>query len=151
MPKTLQGRFRPKNPDKYKGDAGNIFYRSSWERAFMRWADSNSSVLAWQSEEKVVWYYDPIAKKKRRYFPDFIIKYKNKDGIIMTEMIEVKPQAQVDGPPTNPKRRTAAWARAVQTYITNQAKWEAAKKFCEKKGWEFVIITEYELGLKKRK
>ena len=147
MPKTLQGRFRPRNPDKYKGDAGNIFYRSSWERAFMRWADSNDNILAWQSEEKVVWYYDPIAKKKRRYFPDFIIKYKNKDGIIMTEMIEVKPQAQVDGPPTNPKRRTAAWARAVQTYITNQAKWEAACKYCEDKGMSFRLITEKHLKM----
>ena len=123
-------------------------YRSSWERMFMRWADQNDKIIAWQSEEKAIWYHDPIAKKKRRYFPDFIIKYENKDGILMTEMIEVKPQAQIDGPPVHPKRRTAAWAKAVQTYVTNRAKWQAACKYCEDRGMSFRLISEKHLGLK---
>ena len=148
VPKTLQGRFRPKNPEKYKGDAGNIFYRSSWEKIFMSWADKNDKIVAWQSEEKAIWYYDPVAKKKRRYFPDFIIKYENNSGTMMTEMIEVKPQAQIDGPPTNPKRRTKAWMTAVQTYVTNQAKWKAACEYCEDRGMSFRLISEKHLGLK---
>lgn len=122
-------------------------YRSSWERMFMNWCDTREHIVAWQSEEKAIWYHDPITKKQRRYFPDFIIKY-NKNGTLMTEMIEIKPQAQIDGPPTQPKRRTAAWAKAVQTYVTNRAKWEAACKYCEDRGMSFRLISEKHLGLK---
>ena len=147
MPKTLQGKFRPRNPEKYKGDASNIVYRSSCERMFMLWCDSKSHVVRWQSEEKALWYYDPVTKKQRRYFPDFIIEIK-KDGKIITEMIEVKPQKEIDGPPTNPKRHTQAWMNSVKTYITNRAKWEAAAKVCEDRGWNFRLISEKHLGLK---
>ena len=58
--------------------------------------------------------------------------------------------AEVVGPDPNPKRKTKSWAYAVRMYVTNMAKWEAARKYCKKKGWEFKIVTEYELGLKKR-
>ena len=146
MGKTLQGKFRPRNPDKYKGDPGNIVYRSSWERIFMNWCDQKESIVKWQSEEKALWYYDPVTKKKRRYFPDFIIQIE-KDGKIITEMIEVKPSKQIEGPPTNPKRKTQAWMRSVHTYITNRAKWEAATKVCEDRGWNFRLVSEKHLGL----
>lgn len=147
MSKTLKGKFRPKNPDKYKGNPGEIYYRSSWEMKFMHYCDLREDIQSWQSEEKAVWYYDPVTKKKRRYFPDFIVNYKRKDGIIMTEMIEVKPAKQVTGPPKNPKRKTKAWVNAVHTYITNRAKWAAAEEYCENRGWNFRIITEKELGI----
>ena len=147
MSKTLQGKFRPKNPDKYKGNAGEIYYRSSWEMKFMHYCDLREDIQSWQSEEKAVWYYDPVTKKKRRYFPDFIVNYKRKDGIMVTEMVEIKPHKQVVGPPKNPKRRTKAWVNAVHTYITNQAKWESATRYCEDRGWNFRIVTEKELGL----
>jgi hypothetical protein len=148
MGRTLQGRYRPIHPEKYKGDPSDIVYRSSWERIFMVWADKNDKIKRWQSEEKALWYDDPVSKKKRRYFPDFIIEYERKDGIMVTEMIEIKPQSQIDGPPTNPKRRTRAWMNAVHTYITNRAKWEAATKVCEDRGWSFRLISEKHLGLK---
>ena len=112
-----------------------------------RYCDLREDIQSWQSEEKVVWYFDPVTKKKRRYFPDFIVNYKRKDGVLVTEMIEVKPLKQVQGPPQNPKRKTKAWVNAVHTYITNQAKWEAATKYCEDRGWNFRLVTEKELGL----
>ena len=146
MSRTLQGKFRPRNPEKYKGDPSNIVYRSSWEKIFMNWADRNDKIVSWQSEEKALWYNDPVTKKKRRYFPDFIIMFE-RDGKMITEMIEVKPKAQVDGPNPNPKRRTAAWMRSVQTYLTNMAKWEAAAKVCEDRGWNFRLVTEKDLGI----
>ena len=149
MGQTHKGFFRPKNPEKYKGDPRNIVYRSSWERIMMNWLDTREDVLDWSSEEKAIWYYEPVAKKRRRYFPDFMIRYKNKDGCVITELIEVKPKAQVLGPPENPKRRTKAWANQVMTYITNQAKWEAARNICEDRGWSFRVITEDQLGLSK--
>ena len=146
MGRTLQGKFRPENPEKYKGDPSNIIYRSSWERIFMRWCDTKDHIKKWQSEEKCLWYNDPVTKKKRRYFPDFIIQYE-KNGVMMTEMIEVKPQSQVDGPNPNPKRRTQAWMNQVKTYLTNMAKWKAAAKVCEDRGWNFRLVTEKDLGI----
>ena len=113
----------------------------------MNWLDTRDDVISWSSEEKAIWYYDPVAKKRRRYFPDFMIKYRNKNGVIVDEMIEVKPKSQVLGPPEEPKRRTKAWANAVMTYITNQAKWEAARNVCEDRGWNFRVITEDDLGI----
>jgi hypothetical protein len=146
---TLKGKFTPKNPHKYLGDPRGIIHRSSWERICMNYFDLNEDVQKWGSEEKSIRYYDPIAKKHRRYFPDFIVKYKNKHGEEIIELIEVKPYAQVIGPPENPKRKTKAWAKAVQTYMTNMAKWEAAKEFCEENGFRWRIITEKELGIKR--
>ena len=145
-----KGKYSPRNPGKYLGDHTMIEYRSSWERMFMKWCDLREEVLKWSSEEMCIWYMAPITKKNRRYFPDFIIQVKDSDGLIRTEMIEVKPYKQMVGPDRNPARKTKAWIYEVKTYATNMAKWEAAKKYCKKKGWSFRIITEYDLGLKKR-
>ena len=73
MAATLKGRFRPRNPDKYKGDPSNIWFRSSWERDVMNWLDNRSDVISWMSEERVVWYYNPVTKKKARYLGIWII------------------------------------------------------------------------------
>jgi hypothetical protein len=109
MARTLQGKFRPKNPDKYKGNPGEIYYRSSWELDFMQYCDTTSAIIWWMSEERCVWYTNPIDKKKHRYFPDFIVCYNRSDGVEVTEMVEIKPQKHVDGPNPNPKRRTKSW------------------------------------------
>ena len=109
------------------------------------WCDKKES--SYGSQKKKLWYYDPV-KKKRRYYPDFMIKYENKDGNIITEMIEIKPNMKLKDLHRNPKRRTKAWMNQVYTYITNQAKWEAARIVCGDQGWNFRIITEKELGIK---
>ena len=144
-----KGKYKPKNPEKYRGDPRNIIYRSGWEREVMSWLDTRNDVVWWQSEEKCFWYRDELRKQNRRYFPDFIVNYKNKEGVMMTEMVEIKPYKQIIGPPENPKRRTKAWVNSVYTYITNKAKWEAAMKYCEDRGWSFRLVSEKELGLSK--
>ena len=98
MSRTLQGKFRPKNPEKYRGDAGNILYRSSWELKFMEWCDLRKEVLWWQSEEKRIPYYDPVTKRRRTYYPDFLLARECHDGIIRETLVEVKPARQVRGP-----------------------------------------------------
>ena len=85
-----KGKFTPQNPSKYIGDGTNIIYRSMWERRCMKYFDVNPSVIAWASEEVVIPYYDTATKKVRRYFPDFLIKVKTKDGKLRTHLIEVK-------------------------------------------------------------
>ena len=35
-----------------------------------------------------------------------------------------------------------------KTYVINTAKWQAAEKWANKKGYKFIIITEKELNMK---
>ena len=86
-----KGRFRPKNPQKYKGDVNNIIYRSTWEIKVMNYLDDNPNVIWWGSEEFAIPYFSPVDRKKHRYFPDFIAKMRKSDGSVMTYVIEVKP------------------------------------------------------------
>jgi len=140
-----KGRFRPKNPQKYKGDAANIIYRSTWEIKVMRYLDENPNIIWWGSEELPIPYLSPIDKKKHRYFPDFIAKIRKNDGKVMTYIIEVKPEKQTK-PPTQ-KRKTKTFLQESATYEINKAKWYAAEEFCKDHGWQFLILTEKHLGI----
>ena len=142
-----QGRYIPLNKDKYKGDHSNIIYRSSYELKFMKWLDMSSSCIAWSSEETVVIYRSPVDDKLHRYFVDFKITLKQ-NNIEKTYLVEVKPFHQTQ-PPKNTKNKKTL-VESVMTYQVNQAKWDAAKKYCSTNGWEFKLITEYELGIKQR-
>ena len=65
----------------------------------MKYLDENPHILQWASEELFVPYKSPLDGKWHRYFPDFIIRMKDKDGKISTKMIEIKPRSQ-SVPPT---------------------------------------------------
>lgn len=143
-----QGKFKPKNPDKYNGDCTNIIFRSSYELKFMQYCDLSESVLSYQSEEFCIPYVSPIDGKYHRYFPDFFIKYKDRDGNIKKAVIEVKPKKDLKEPEKNPKRKTRAWAYQVKTWAINQQKWAAARKYCEDNGYNFMIFTEDNLGIR---
>jgi len=141
MAKSYRGLYRPTNPKKYVGNTQQIVYRSLLERRFMRYCDLNTDILYWASEELAVRYYSPLDKKYHRYFPDFIVKTINNDKY----MIEIKPSRQAVKPKP-PKKKTKSYMRESFEYIKNQAKWQAAKAYCEDKGMEFKIITEKDLG-----
>lgn len=143
---TYQGRFTPSHPHKYKGNANNIIYRSSWELRVMRYLDAHPQIEWWASEELIIPYYDPITHRIRRYFPDFITKIRKSDGTTTTYVLEVKPKAQTSL--RAPKRQTRKFLEEVKTYTINQAKWHAAEEFCKDQGWTFKILTEHDLGLK---
>lgn len=148
-----KGRFRPANPNKYRGDPTNIVYRSSWEFKFMRWCDRHPHVLEWGSEEVIVPYKSPVDGKMHRYFPDFVIKKINRDKTVSTVMIEIKPKAQTMPPDpskalTETGKKSRRYLNEAITYEVNQAKWEAATEFCSHKGWHFVVMTEDHLGIK---
>lgn len=142
--KTYRGKYIIKNPDKYVGDEQSIVYRSGWELKFMNYIDLNENIINWSSEEIAIPYKNPITSKTHRYFPDFLIKYYDRNGELKVSLIEVKPYAQTQ-PPKIPKRITRKYKEDKVTYAINCAKWEAAIKFCEKKGWDFKILTEKEL------
>ena len=141
MAKSYRGLYRPTNPKKYVGNTKQIVYRSLLERRFMRYCDLNEDILYWASEELPIRYYNPLDKKYHRYFPDFIVKTVNNEKY----MIEIKPSRQVTKPKP-PKKKTKSYMRESFEYIKNQAKWQAAKSYCDDKGMKFKLITEKDLG-----
>lgn len=141
MGRYYQGKFKPKNPQKYLGDPTNIIYRSGWELRLMRFLDSNPNVLEWGSEEVIIPYISPIDNRPHRYFTDFIVKQINKSGKKETLILEVKPKAQTR-PPEKKSRVTKRYINEVKTWGVNQAKWKAATEFCKDRGWAFRLITE---------
>ena len=141
MAKSYRGLYRPTNPKKYVGNTKQIVYRSLLERRFMRYCDLNEDILYWASEELPVRYYNPLDKKYHRYFPDFVVKTVNNEKY----MIEIKPSRQV-AKPKPPKKKTKSYMRESFEYIKNQAKWQAAKSYCDDNGMKFKLITEKDLG-----
>jgi hypothetical protein len=142
---SYKGTFLPKNPSKYNGNSKNIIYRSNWELRVMKYFDDHPNVIWWASEELPIPYVSPIDNKTHRYFPDFIVKMRLKDGKIITYILEVKPLAQTKMPIQ--KRKTQRFIQEAATYAVNQEKWRAADLFCREHGWQFKVITEKELGL----
>jgi len=143
-----QGFFRPKNPKKYKGDINDIVFRSSWEYSFMEWCDSNPSVVEWISEGVVIPYIKPTDNRFHRYFIDFRIKIETINGL-EEHLVEIKPYAQTQKPKGGKVYR-GNLPKVWETFLTNQAKWEAAQKYASQKGLKFTILDEYDLGLKKK-
>ena len=144
---AYKGYFKPNNPQKYHGDPNSIIYRSRWELKLMMWLDSHKDVVQWSSEELIIPYRSPIDGKMHRYFPDFVVRRKNKDGMIETLVIEVKPFDQTIEPKKQSKI-TKRYVNEVKTWGINTYKWKAARDFCEDRKWKFQIMTEKELGIK---
>lgn len=143
-------KYKPKNLKKYKGDPTHIVYRSSWEKSVMLWLDGHSACIEWSSETTVIHYISPVDKKPHRYFVDFAATFKYKDGSVKKFLIEVKPHSQTLKPVKGNKKEKTFLNEAI-TYTVNQAKWAAAEKYAKERGMHFIKLTEYELGLAKKK
>ena len=144
---AYKGKYKVRAPYKYKGNPTKVIYRSLWELKFMTYCDTNINILEWGSEEIYMPYRSPVDNRIHRYFPDFYIKVREKNGTIKKYIIEVKPQRQTK-PPAKPKRQTKGYLREAFEYAKNQAKWKAANEWCLDRGFEFKVITEKELGIK---
>ena len=154
--KYNQGKFVPRHPEKYRGNVNNITFRSSWELEYNRFLDNNPNILEWSSEEIPIMYLKPTTKKMHRYFPDYWIKYRNKKGEIIQEIIEVKPAKEAYNaifliehnfealPPTTSKNPKTRMYEQL-TMVINAAKWKAAIKYCSKYGIRFRVVTEKQL------
>lgn len=154
-PTTYKGKYKIKNKNKYKGDHTNIVYRSRWETLVMRYLDMHPNVVEWSSEEIIIPYVSPKDGKVHRYFPDFYVKMKKEDKIEIV-LIEVKPYIQTI--PPDPQKMTnkngklnRRYINESMTYAINTSKWDSARKYCASKGWKFLIMDEYSLGLRKKK
>ena len=146
MPKTYKGKYRIKKPEKYSGDPSKVVYRSHWERQAFRWCEDRDDVVSWCSEETVIPYVCKTDNRVHRYFIDLKIKFST--GRIV--LVEIKPHNQTT-PPVKPKRQTKRYLNEVMTYIKNESKWKAAKKYADGRGYHFEIWTEHtlkKLGIK---
>lgn len=141
-----QGIFTPHYPQKYKGTTP-IIARSSYEIRFMRWLDNNPAIISWGSETVIIPYQNPLTGRVHRYFVDFNFTLKLKDGTIKKYLVEVKPHNQTL--PPKPGRNTKALLRRQAEYVKNQCKWKSAQEWCQKKSYEFCVITEKHLFSKK--
>jgi hypothetical protein len=163
--KFHQGYYVPQRHPEKCLSATNI-YRSSWELAFFDWCDRSESVLRWASEPISVEYRNPIAAMKyceqyhldwtnpiywrpAKYFIDVWIELKEQNGNIRKIFIEIKPYDQSVAPkqpaPNAKLKEHKAYNRLALQYLQNQQKWTAAKKYCEDRGAEFMVITEVQM------
>lgn len=139
----MQGIFKPMHMEKYKGhDLPR--YLSSWELKLFRWCDTNPNVLEWGSESIVIPYESPIDGKVHRYIVDAVVKLKTSEGL-KKYLIEVKPYKQTIEPQNTPGKQKKTLVYEQLTFLQNKAKWQAAKHFAQKHGFEFTILTEKEL------
>lgn len=141
---AIKGRFRPRNPEKYKGDVTQIVFRSSWEIKMMRRLDTDPNVVAWSSECVIVPYRDKSTGRMRRYFPDFW--FRRRDG--KEFLVEVKPLKETVPPVRTPTKTDKRFMTECMTYAKNISKWEAATRYSRERDWGFLIITERELGIR---
>ena len=71
--------------------------------------------------------------------PDFFIIYEDVNKKLHAEIVEIKPHKETSFEAAGKSTRNQ-----VQAAI-NQAKWTAAKQFCDRQGMQFRIITEKQL------
>lgn len=148
MKRKKYNQFVPRNSTKYIGTYP-ISIKSEWERKFCQWLDANSSVIKWSSENVYIQYYDPVQMKNRRYYPDFYMEVLGKEDKVKRYIVEIKPQHETILPKKTNKKSKKTMLYQEATYLTNQAKWKAAKQYCDKLGYDFRIITEQQLFGKK--
>jgi hypothetical protein len=141
MSKFSQGEFIPSNPHKIVGNA-KIIFRSGWELRVMTLLDQHPSVINWASESVAIPYKSPLDGKMHRYIPDFLVVYKDKNGIQKAELIEVKPAKEAIAENAKSKRDRAA-------LVVNTAKWAAAMTWCKRNGIHFRILTEDQIFVTK--
>lgn len=87
-----------------------MYYRSSWELACMKWMDNNPSIFFYEYEGlKIAYFYvDEERKYKRYYIPDFLITFS--DG--HKELWEIKPKQFINNVKTLLKTAAAeAWCK----------------------------------------
>jgi len=141
--KYKQGIYTCTYPEKYRGTFP-IYYRSSYELRVCRLLDNNPNIISWGSESVIVPYQNPLTGRVSRYFIDFNVTMRDKEGTLKKFLIEIKPHAQTLPPVQT--RNTKSLLRRQGEYIKNQKKWEAARAFAAKHGSEFVVLTEKHLN-----
>jgi TnsA endonuclease N terminal len=150
MARPKPRKWKPKNPHKYVGNVNEIYTRSSWETMYMNHLDEQDNVILWASEEIKIKYVSPVDLQIHTYYPDFLVRMKTRNGEHKTYLIEIKPNIERFAPLPPKNRNSRKFLERLNTYNVNKAKWEAAEIYCSKQGITFLVLDEYDLGIKQR-
>jgi len=159
--KYHQGLYIPENKDKVikLNGQGGIFFRSGLEKKLMIWLDRNPNIISYASEHIRIPYEKTDFNQKTQelqttshgYYPDFYYELKKSDGSISRVIAEVKPKSETMEPkvPINPTSKQLKNLKySLDMWNKNLSKWKAMIEYCERKGFEFIIITEDHLSKK---
>ena len=130
--------YIPRNTRKYCGTYP-IICRSSWEYRMCEWLDYNKDVLEWSSENHRIPY--AFEERNRIYYPDYYVMLKNRSKFI----VEVKPEKDLRMPKKRGRKSPKTMMIREHTFLMNEAKHKAARQYCKKLGYKFIIITEKDL------
>ena len=129
----------------------------------MTWLDGSISVTKWGAECMAIPYQmthfndGDMKVKNHSYYPDFYYEMKLSDGSIKKVVAEVKPQKEyqmalmlqeknIQVPDNKVSlKKLKSFEYDLKMAQKNLSKWETMIEFCNKKGWEFIVITEIHL------
>lgn len=158
--KYHQGNFIPTNKDKvFKLNVeGGLYFRSGLEKKMMIWLDHNENILIWGCENLEIPYQmthfenGDMKIKNHRYYPDFYYRMRKADGTIKDIVVEVKPQKEYEmvlllnegklSVPESGLKKLKNFEYSLKEAYRNKSKWETMINWCNKKGYDFIIITE---------
>lgn len=159
-----QGNFIPQNKQKVLklNSLHGVYYRSSWEYKIMNWLDLSERVIKWGAECITIPYKlthfnsGDISVKSHNYYPDFYYEMQTTDGDVKKVVAEVKPQKEyqmalllqekkLEIPDQKSLKKLKRFEYDLKMAQKNLSKWETMIEFCQKKGWEFIVITELHL------
>ena len=158
-----QGNYIPKNKDKVikLNTQGGVYFRSSWEKKIMHWLDNNNTITKWGAECMRIPYqmthFDngDTKIKEHSYFPDFYYEMRLSDETLKQVVVEVKPMKEFQmvqdlnegklNVPENSMKKLKNFEYDLKMAYKNKQKWETMINWCNKKGYEFIIITEQHL------
>jgi hypothetical protein len=158
-----QGNYIPVNKDKVikLNSYGGVFFRSSWEKKIMTWLDHNEKITKWGAECMKIPYQmthfenGDTRVKEHNYFPDFYYEMRLLSGELKQVVVEVKPQKEYNmvlalnegrlSVPEKGAKKLKNFEYDLKMAYKNKNKWETMIAWCNKKGYEFIIITEEHL------
>ena len=160
-----QGNYIPKYKDKVLklNSQGGIYYRSSWEVKIMTWLDNNPKITRWGAECITIPYqlthYErngDINLKSHCYYPDFYYEIDNGNANSKKVIAEVKPmkeylmvkklqEMKLSVPENATLKKLKNFEYDLKMAQKNSEKWKTMIKYCDLKGWDFIIITEEHL------
>jgi hypothetical protein len=153
-----QGLFIPKNKEKLikANGKGGVYYISGLEQKMMIYLDNNENIRVWSSEyikipyEKTEWDSSTgdMKTSSHTYYPDFYYELVRSDGSTSKVVAEVKPSSETTEPKLKPNptaKQLKNFEYALKMWNKNLSKWKYMIEWCERKGFEFIIITEQRL------
>ena len=158
-----QGNYVPINKDKVikLNSYSGVYFRSSWEKKIMYWLDNNDKIIKWGAECMKIPYqmthFDNGDSKIKEhcYYPDFYYEMRLDNGVLKQVVVEVKPMKEYnmvialnEGKLQVPEKGTKKlknFEYDLKMAYKNKNKWETMINWCNKKGYEFIIITEEHL------